>query len=347
MPSIFGGSNRCLGIDVGATSVKIVELQNEKSKASLKNYGVASIKDIAGTDIRTKNENILYSSAGAISKTIEAILNETKIKTKKSFFAIPDFSSFFTSFEVPKMKKSEVESAIHFQARQRVPLPLSEVTLDWTLTGLKEIDGNEVLEVLLLAVPNETVKTYRKVAKEVGLQVGSLDAGAFGLAKVYGKKEQVVVVCDIGDQSTTVSIIEDETPKHSHSLDIAGKDFVESFAILPEINYTEDDENSDNEVKEVSSKIKKSLAEDLSTQIRMICENYQSSEKKIDKMYLIGGGSKFQEVGKVLSDNFLVELGRPFDNLVYPEVAKDALDDLSPIFSVAVGMALEGLNSKK
>ncbi len=332
-----------LGVDVGSTSVKVVELSRERNNFTLENYGIASIKDVTGTEIRNKNERAFSSSIDAISDTIRAILKEADIKTKNSVFAIPDFSSFFTSFEVPKMKRSEVESAIQFQARQRIPLPLNEVTLDWTLTGLRDGEEGEMVEVLLLAVPNETVKTYRKIAKKSGLEVGLLDAGTFGLAEVYGKEGKTIIVSDIGDQSTTVNIIEDKIPKHSHSLEISGKDFTEDFDMLPEINYNKGEEN----LSETSEKIKKSLSEDLAEKIKDICDSYQKEEgKNIDKIYITGGASKLKEIKKSLSEGFDIDDANPFRDLKYPSSLEGALKELSPLCSVAVGMAIKGLNSK-
>jgi type IV pilus assembly protein PilM len=354
--SLFSkNSKKCLGIDVGATSIKVVELAVEKNNLVLKNYGISSIKEIGDKKKRTKNEKTFSSSTDLISKTLKAILKETGIKTRRSVFSIPDFSSFFTSFEVPKMKKSEVEWAIHFQARQRVPLPLNEVTLDWKLTNLIEKKGEELVEVLLLAVPNEIVSSYREIAKESNLEMGSLDAETFGLAKVFGKKEETVVVVDIGDQSTTVNIIKEDIPKHSNSLSIAGKDFTENFAILPDVNYNEKESSDDEEkkeerrkIKEVSKKVKESLSEDLVRKVKEVCNSYQAEEgEEVKEVVLTGGASKFKEVKEAFSNEFSVSEINSFSNLKYPLTLEPAVREVAPLFPVAVGMALEGLKYKK
>ncbi len=354
--SLFSkNSKKCLGIDVGATSIKVVEIATEKNNLILKNYGISSIEEIKDKKKRAKDERTFSSSTDLISKTLKTILKEAGIKTKRSVFSIPDFSSFFTSFEVPKMKKSEVESAIHFQARQRVPLPLNEVTLDWKLTNLIEKEGEELVEVLLLAVPNEIVSSYREIAKESGLQMGSLDAETFGLARVFGKKEETVVVVDIGDQSTTVNIIKEDIPEHSNSLSIAGKDFTENFAILPDVNYndkeTDDSEEKKEErrkIREVSRKVKKSLSEDLVKRVKEVCTSYQVEEgKEIKEVILTGGASNFKEVKEAFSQEFSLSETNSFNNLKYPPALEPAVREVSPLFSVAIGMAMEGLKYKK
>ncbi len=337
---------KSLGIDVGTTSIKVVELLQKEEGISLNNYGIASVKDITGKKMRTKSDGTgAFTSLTAIAETVEAILKEAKIKSKRSVFSIPDHSSFFTSFRVPKMKKSEVESAIQFQARQRVPLPLNEVTLDWQLTNVSEKNGEEMVEVLLLAVPNDAIRSYRGIAQKAGLEVGSLDAGAFGLARVYGEDGKTIVVVDVGDQTTTVNIIENEIPKYSHALDIAGKDFTEDIAILPEVDYNENEEEI---ASRVPRKIRKSLSEDLVNKVKEVCENYQrESEKEIDRVIITGGGANLEDVRDHFSENFSASVADPFEKLIYPDVLEPITDEISPLFSVAIGMALQGLKDKK
>ncbi len=349
MPLFSKDPKKCLGIDIGTTSIKIIELFEEDGQITLNNYGIASIKDITGRSLRSNSGADFSSSLGAVSDTIGSILKETGMKTKNSIFSIPDFSSFFTSFEVPKMKKSEVESAIQFQARQRVPLPLNEVTLDWKLTKLRKEQGEEMVEVLLLAVPNDTIKNYRAIAKKSGLEVGSLDAETFGLAKVFGEEKKTVTVVDIGDQTTTVNIIENKIPKHSHSLDIAGKDFTEGVAILPEVDYN-DSESEQEKASEVSQKVKKSLSQDLSSKVKEVCDGFEKERgEKIDDIVITGGASNFKEIKDALSNNFSsVSQSNSFKKIKYPSVLKPIIEkDLSSLCSVAIGMALEGIKSKK
>ena len=346
MPLFSKDPKNCLGIDIGATSIKIVELSKKDGNISLTNYGIASIKDITGRSL-SSDGGPLSSSLGAVTDTIADILDEAKMKTKRTVFSIPDFNSFFTAFEVPKMKKSEVESTIQYQARQRIPLPLNEVTLDWNLTNLVKKGEEEMVEVLLLAVPNDTIKSYRAIAKKTGLEVGSLDAETFGLARVYGEKEKTIVVVDIGHQTTTVNIIEDEVPKHSHSLDLAGKDFTKDVAILPEVNYNEESEEKE-KASEVSSKIKKPLSEEMAEKIKEVCDSYESGkDKSIDKLVITGGGTNFDEIKSVVLSNLGAEEGNSFKKIEYPSVLEPIINDLSPFFSVSMGMALEGLKRKK
>ncbi len=340
MDFLPGLSKKCLGIDIGATSIKVVELSKEKDGYHLKNYGIASTKDVTGRKIRAKSNSRLSASTDAIADTVKTILKEAGMRTKDSVFAIPDSSSFFTSFEVPKMKRAEVESAIQFQARQRIPLSLNQVTLDWKLTGLNKSDGKEMVEVLLLAIPNDTINSYRTIAKKTGLSSGVLDAQTFGFAELYGEEDKTVVIVDVGDQNTMVNIVEEGLPKHSHSLDLAGKDFTPNIAILPKLEYNEKEKTP-----KVSDKIKKSLSRELAQKIDEVCSRYENEEgRSIDKILLTGGASNFERIKIELSKTFTTEVANPFQKIKYPPILEEMVEDLSPLCSVAMGMAMQGLN---
>lgn len=339
---LFKNKSRCLGVDVGASSVKVVELAKQNNTFKLANYGLTTVEEIAGTQISTDTSQSFSSSAQPIGKTVKAILQEAGIKTSKTHFAVPDFSSFFTSFEIPKMQQEEVESAIQFQARQRIPLPLNEVTLDPNLIDESTSATEEIYEVVLLAVPNDTVKTYRRIAQEAGLEVGALEAEAFGLALTFGEEDKTILIADIGNESTTVNIVTGTTPRHSHSFDISGKDFKEEVGDLPEIGY------NDNSQAQRVTKRRISLAEDFSERIDGLRESYEfENDTKVDKIVITGGGSKVKEIQGVLAKKDIpVERKNPFDKLEYPSVLDNAINELGALFSVAIGMALLGLKEE-
>ena len=138
IPKIKITPRNCLGIDVGTSSIKIINLSKIGSRVKLENYGETSAVAFYEKSFRTFEENTLSLSTQEISRAIKAILSEAKIREKKAVFSIPDFSSFFTNFQLPPMTKEEIPQAIHFEAPQHIPLPLSEVTIDWQIIGGKK-----------------------------------------------------------------------------------------------------------------------------------------------------------------------------------------------------------------
>jgi len=79
------------------------------------------------------------------------------------------------------MPPEEIPAALNFQANQYIPVPLSEVILDWSLIGEKEIGDRKFLKILLVAAPNNVVEKYSKISGELGLRVNSLEVESFPL----------------------------------------------------------------------------------------------------------------------------------------------------------------------
>src|SRR3989344_410810 len=124
-----------VGIDIGTAAVKAVELGGWGERRTLKNYGEIKSETLYSTPFRTFEKNTLVLSNKEIARAIQAILKEGNIKSKEAIFSIPDFSSFFTNFQLPPMPKKELPEAVRFEARRHIPVPLSEVAFDWQLIG--------------------------------------------------------------------------------------------------------------------------------------------------------------------------------------------------------------------
>ncbi|HEA84560.1 MAG TPA: hypothetical protein ENI04_01080, partial [Candidatus Wildermuthbacteria bacterium] len=197
----------CLGVDIGTSALKVVELSRWAGRKSLKNYGELKAITLYDKPFRTFEKNTLVLSSKDIARALRAIRQESKIASTRAVFSIPDFSSFFTSFELPPMTKAELPGAVDFEARKHVPLPLSEVIFDWQILSGR-VKQNTPLKILLVAVPKEVVNQYQEIAALAKLELVALEAEAFGLIRATaGDEEESMLVLDIGAQSTTVNTV--------------------------------------------------------------------------------------------------------------------------------------------
>src|SRR3989344_2859504 len=112
------GPERYLGIDVGTSFVKIVELSQRGKRIKLDNYGEMEASSLYEKSFRTFEKSTLSVSNSDVVKAVKGILKEAKIKTAEGYFSIPDFSTFFTSFHLPAMPKEELPKAVEFEARK-------------------------------------------------------------------------------------------------------------------------------------------------------------------------------------------------------------------------------------
>jgi len=335
-------SQRFLGIDVGTHSIKIVELSQAGKRKKLENYGEMAAASLYEKSFRNFEKNTLNVSSDEVGKTIRGIMQEANMKSRKAYFSIPDFSSFFTTLTLPSMNKEEIPQAVRYQARQHIPLPLSEVTLDW-----QDVGGGKVL---LVAVPTEIIYQYQKIARDAQLELMSMEAEVFSLTRaLVGQEKEPFVLIDIGARSTTVSIIENGKLRASHSFDVGGSNFTDSVSKGLYVGYKEAEEVKQKKglFSEDGRESFLPLVDMLVEEVKKISHSYFLKEQvNIQKVIIAGGSANFPGLKEYFSDGLAknVEIANPFASLYYPPVLEDVLKTMGPSYAIAVGAALSGLS---
>ncbi len=339
-----GRPKNFLGVDIGTSSIRVVELKRGKP-AKLENYGEFKILSDNKKSFRVFKQNSLLMSDKQVSDAIKSIYSEAGIKTKEANFSIPDFSSFFTTLELPAMGKDEIYEAVKYEARPYIPLPDNEITLDWVITEGKI--SKTPIKVLVVAIPNDIVSQYQKIAKDSGLELRLLEPEVFSLARNL-KEEKNTSVIDIGARSTTCSILEKGVLKTSHSFNVAGNQLTETLARSMDIDYNKANrikENkgiaSEGKEKEILLPLIDSILAEIKKAFR---EYYQKEGKEIETVILTGGMAQMPGLREYFSSELKkkTKILNPFDNLSHPPVLKETLKIKAPLYGVAVGAALKG-----
>jgi type IV pilus assembly protein PilM len=346
-----------LGIDIGTSAIKIVELNKEGDKIKLANYGEVSIETASKKPFRTIEGDSLLLSDQDIAEAIKTIFNEAKITTREAFFSIPDFSTFLTFVDLPPMEEEEIQSAIQFEARRHIPLPLAEVTLDWIRINENEGNFKNTLgtKVLLVAVPHEVISQYQNIAKISDINLIALEAEIFALVRSLVKdKKGIIGLIDMGAQSTTFSIVKNGFIKATHSFDISGNELTRALAKSLNIGYEEAESLKkqygflgNKSVTEIISPLVDLLARDIE---RVSADFFQQGGEKLDKIIFAGGGALLPGLIQYLSETARLKtpivLADPFEGLLYPELLRDNLKIMGPSYAIAVGMALRGFEKQ-
>lgn len=347
-------AKKFVGIDIGTASVKIVELSHSGEKIKLENYGEMSLKPISETQTEMPEKSILLVSNQEIAECIQTILKAAKIETKEAFFSIPDFSSFFTSFRLPPMTKEEIPEAARFEARQHIPLPLSEVVLDWSVIENNASNNKkEGPKILLVAVPHEVINQYQEIAQMLKIKVLALEAEVFGLVRALIKeKKGVVAIIDIGAQTSTISIIENGILKTSHSFDVSGNEFTRVISKSMDIDYNEAERVKRRYgIKFLETKASRALLPLIDLILaeldKISRELYLTKGKEIDKVILCGGTALLPGLREYFADNLkkTVEIAHPLSDISYPSVLEETVKEMGPSYAVTVGITLRGFRS--
>jgi type IV pilus assembly protein PilM len=213
-----------LGCDIGTTSIKIAQLSRSGQKTELVNYGLL---ESFGHFERANNviqANDLKLSENETAGMLATLVKQSRFTTKHAIASIPSFSSFITTLEIPDMNSEETTKTMSYQIRQHIPLPLSEIAVDWIKVGQRE-DENGFLKqyVLLVAIPIEIIERYKRIFKHAGLILHALESEPLAYARsVIGSDQTPTLVVDIGARSTNITIADQGFVKFNAQIDYAG-----------------------------------------------------------------------------------------------------------------------------
>lgn len=344
---------KMVGIDIGTASIKIVELSRWGQGKTLENYGEIKSSSLYKEPFRSVERGSYLLSNYFVSRAIRAVLDEAKIRTRATIFSIPDFSTFCVSFDLPPMTKKEVAEAVYYNAPQYIPLPITETTLDWKIIGGTPGDKSSPLKIFLVAIPNQTIQDYQKVAQLAGLELYAVEAEVFGLARALaaGNKKRICLI-DIGVQSTTINIVDNGNLIKSYSFEFAGSQLTYAVSSALGLGNVEAEEVKKQQGlisgQENVAKTLYLLIDPLLLEVKKILSDfYIQSEKDIDEIYLTGGTSNLPGLKEYFTEVLKkkVEIPNCFSDILYPPILGKNLEEMAPSFSVAVGAALGGLET--
>lgn len=339
-----------LGVDIGTSSLKVVELSRWGSRVNVKNYGSMSAESLYEKPFRTADKNSLLLSSKDLARALRGIIEEAKMTTKRAVFSIPDFSSFFAHFELPVMTSEEISQAVQYEARKYVPLPVSEVTFDWQiLNNRKGVRKNDPAKILLVAVPNEVINQYKEIAELAGLKLSAMEAEVFCLIRSSARDEkEAVIVLDMGAQTTTMNVVLEGALRSSRSIEIGGAHLSErisqSFSL--DRKKAEELKNTKGLADPQVFQILSPLLDEIVMDMKKIEEEFQKREnKKIVKIVLAGGASLLSGFKEYLHQELSlgVEIANPFASIFYPPQLEGTIKAMGPSWAVALGAGLRGL----
>jgi len=344
-------SNNFLGIDIGSSVIKIVEISREGDQIQLENYALLPVLPVVQKPSKRVKKDSLLFSPKEISEMLKTMLKEAELRNSRAYFSLPDFSTFFTTFSLPQMSVEEISQAVEFEARRHVPLALSEVTLGWRVVAGEISDAKSgELKILLVAVPNATIEQYSRVAELSGLKVLALEAEVFGLSRALENEiKKTTVLIDIGVQSTTASIIDNGTLKLSYSFDTAGNALTDRISAALNLDYEAAEklkkEHGLIEGKPGVRQILLPMIDLILLEVRKTVENFYQQEGKEVQNYILAGGSSLMPGLLEYSAGFFgkeTKLAYPFGKINYRRDLEKILHELGPSLSIATGMALKG-----
>jgi len=338
-------TKRVVGIDMGSSAIKVVELQERNDVLTLTTYGEIQLGPYSGVEI---GQSVTLDSKKEQQALVD-VIREAAVKTKTSVFAMPLSSSFVTTMNLKAGADEDISSRVRVEARKYIPVPIAEVALDWAEieAGSKSEAGER--KVLVAAIQNDALNRFRVLTQFANLGAPPTEIECFSaLRGTYREGEDNIAIIDIGAVSSKLYIAKKGLLQRMHRVRAGGAIATKRIASTLELSFEAAevmkrniDKNGDkfHDVKKAHhSCYDRSLQE-----FRQVISEYETKQSEsIDTIYLTGGGSLFPTM-KILIEEALqkkVSYVKPFSKVAYPAFMEDTITELGPSFHVALGAAL-------
>lgn len=356
----FGSNNMALGIDIGTSAIKIVQLKKTASGTpELVNYGYAPLpQDVMGdgvVDVQT------------VSEILKDVLKTRKLKASRVFASISGQNVIMRFTKLPIMDPSEMESTVKIEAEQYVPYSIDEVSITHAVLKTDEDDeegGGGKYKILLVVAQKELVNSYIEALKSGAGKPEIIDVDtiaainaledSFMMTADSQEGGEVVAIIDSGARTTNISVLKSGVLEFTRNIPIAGNNITttlkenlkQEFDQAESIKIEEgsiEAESAGNEVSEVIL----STVDELTNEIRRSFDYYkaQSREPMIHRVILSGGSANLKGFSTFLMNELGVDvnLGNPLEGISINVPDPDELYSNLQQFTVSIGLALRGV----
>jgi type IV pilus assembly protein PilM len=349
-------SKLVLGLDIGSSSVKLVQLREKKGGFALQAFATAKLPP------ETIVDGALMNSA-AVVQAIQELVAGQKVKAKDVAIGVRGHSVIIKKISLPRMSQEELDESIQWEAEQYIPFDVKDVHID-TQILTPEGDAAGQMDVLLVAAKKDMINDYTSVCAEAGLQATVVDVDAFAVQNAFEASYELasgetVVLINVGASVANVNILANGTTTFTRDVTMGGNSFTEEIQKQLNISYDEAEAlkvggqgESDAVVPQEVERVIQGVAEQLAGEIQRSLDFYAATaaDNRISRIYLSGGTARIPALFKVIEQRAAVpvEVLNPFKAIEVDNRKFDAmlLTQAAAAATVAVGLALRRAGDK-
>jgi len=361
------GESTALGVDIGSSAIKIVQIKKKNGQAVLETYGELALGPYAGLTIG----QAVALPPDKIAQALVDLMKEKEVgvSTNKCGISIPSSSSLMSVVEMPEVSAKQLSVMVPLEARKYIPVPISEVMLDWSIIPKSEVQAEvqeddttpasplpiAKIDVLVVAIHNETIARYQDIVAKAGLEAGFFEIEIFSTMRaVLDDTLRPVMIMDIGAASTKLYVIERGIIRSSHTVNRGSQDITttisKSLSITPErAEIMKRQVGLMGEDKNMTDAIVLTLDYIFAEVNNTILAFEKKYNRAIAKVILVGGGSALKGLSELAKSNFKAEVvsADPFNKVSAPAFLEKILKETGPEFAVAIGLALRRLGEEE
>ncbi|HVZ75823.1 MAG TPA: type IV pilus assembly protein PilM [Candidatus Paceibacterota bacterium] len=351
-------SKSVLGVDIGTSSIKVVQLRREKGRVLLETYGAIALGPYAGVEIGRATS----LPAEKIAEALKDVIREANVTTQDAAVSIPYSSSLISIIKLPATVEKQLAQVVPIEARKYIPVPINEVLLDWFVvsggsSGTKSSEPGKI-DVLLVAIHNDTIAKFRSIASDASLAVAFFEIEVFSAVRAaldHGLAP--VAVIDMGAATTKFYVVERGLIHESHIINHGSQDLTlaasralgvtvaQAEELKRKVGLMPGPEQMNDQTQNLVQSLQLSLGPLMSELSRTVVGYEQRTNQTLGNLVVTGGGAGlkgFKQFAQTKIQNE-IRLADPFSKAQAPAFLEGILKEAGPEFAVAVGLALRRL----
>ena len=355
--SLVGPKRQLLGLDIGSSAIKLVQIKETKGTYSLQKFGMKPLEPEVIVDGTVMDE-------ARVVAAIKELLQETNVKLKKVAISISGHSVIVKKISLPPMPDDELEGQVKLAAEQYIPFDINEVNIDFHILNPMEQseDGQPQMSVLLVAAKKDKINELTELVKGAGLEAVVMDVDAFAVENMYGinyavNPEDTTVLVNIGASVMNVNVVKGGTSMFTRDIPIGGNRYTEAVQREMGMSYEEAEaakkgERGGRVDGETIATVIEGVNAEVASEIARTIDYFKTTaaDGAIDKILLCGGCALVTGLLQQLRVRMgvEVELADPFSQIdtSMSDVDPETLSDLAPMAAVGVGLALRTMGDR-
>jgi type IV pilus assembly protein PilM len=347
------GKKNLVGLDIGSSSVKAVELQGKMGNLHLASLGYEALQPDTVVDGQIMELN-------DVSNSIAGLFSTYQIKTDRVAAGVSGSSVIVKNIIVPQMSEDELEESIDWHAEEHIPFDIADVSLDYQIVG----SGADSLHVLMAACKRDFIANIKQAIQLAGKQPAVIDVDAFALQNCYEvnyepRPEQTVALLNIGAATMNINILKGVKSVFTRDVSVGGNQY--TALLQKELGLTFEQAEAvkrtgkgpegtdDAELEAILETVSDMLALEISKTFDFYRATAENSDAAVQKILVSGGGSKLKGLSDYLQHRFEIQVEQfdPFRQIKIDarRFDPDFMRDIVPEMAVAVGLALRGVEA--
>lgn len=361
-----------VGVDIGAQSMKVVELRRTKGRPQLWSYGLADLPEFDPAPfaadgilptVQNTESNVRPTDAAAAwelefsderadhyGELLSELMERSHIVGKRVASSLPVSQVFHTIINLPAVSEKEIDHMVKSEIAKVLPRPEDEMQIVYQAVPLSEEMKKNYTRLLVTAAPKKVVGFYSRIFAKAGLSLEELETEAFALARaLVGKDESLTMLVAIGATRTNFSLVDKGLPMTERGLQIGGETLdaviAERLGVTPKeaAMFKHDLVNSPLTIgAEPFMRFLEPIAKEIQHNFDTYLSQTGNEGRKPEKIVLTGGGAEFPVIAEYLKKQFpmRVFVGDPWARILHQDALRPILHEIAPRLATALGLAL-------